>query len=205
MAKRGSVGSSLQGLKALAIALSAMKAGHVDLGFFAGDAARSPEGDKKAAARAKRVDEYIGAGSKPGFYKPGVDFAKKREAVKALPAAEELTNPEIAAKHEFGIGVPRRSMLRMPLHLYGDKVIKDAQADARVQLKQMARNPKGTAKKILARVGTAGENLVQEAFATGGFGSWKALSARTVAMKGSDAILIDSAQLRRAVDSRVVL
>lgn len=205
MAKRGSVGSSLQGLRALAEGLAALKGGRVDLGFFAGDAARSPEGKQKAAARAKRTDEYIGAGSKPGFFKQGVDFSKKRAQVKGFGSNEGLTNPEIAAKHEFGVGVPRRSMLRMPLHLHGDKLLKDAQGDATAQLKDVAKNPRRTAKKVLDRLGIAGENLVQEAFATRGFGSWKENAPATVILKGSDAPLIDTAQLRRSVDSRAVL
>jgi hypothetical protein len=45
---------------------------------------------------------------------------------------------------------------------------------------------------------------VQEAFDTRGFGSWKPNAPETVELKGSDAPLIDSAQMRHAVDSRAV-
>lgn len=205
MAKRGFVSSKMAGLRDLAEAMAALKAGRVDLGFFAGNAARGAEGAKKAQARQKRTDKYIGAGSKPGFFKQGVDFSKKRAQVQRFTSDEGLTNPQIAAKHEFGIGVPRRSMLRMPLHLHGDRVLKEAQADAREQLKNVGKSPRRTAKKILDRLGIAGENLVQDAFATGGFGSWKPNAPATIALKGSAAPLIDTAQLRRAVDSRTVL
>lgn len=204
MAKRGSVGSSLQGLKALAVALAALKAGRVDVGFFAGDAARSAEKPHAAASRSARRDKYLGAGEQKGYFKQGVEFAKRRARLGA-PADEPMTNPDLAAKHEFGIGVPRRSMLRMPLHLHGDRVLKDAQDDARAQLKDVARNPKATAKKVLTRLGIGAENLVQDAFASGGFGTWAPNAPATIALKGSDAPLIDTAQLRRAVDSRVVL
>lgn len=204
MAKKGSVESSLGGLRSLAEALSALKAGRVDVGFFAGEAQRSEESPAKAAARSKRVAKYVGAGSKEGYFKPGVDFAKRR-AKFGNATDEVLTNPEIAAKNEYGVGVPRRSMLRMPFHLHGDRVLKDAQADARSSLADVGRAPKRAAKRILDRVGTAGENLVQEAFDSRGFGSWAPNAPATVEMKGSDSPLIDSAQLRRAVDSRAVL
>ncbi len=204
MAKKGSVESSLGGLRALADALNAVKKGRVDVGFFAGEAQRSEQSPAKAAARSKRVAKYIGAGAKPGFYKPGVDFAKRRAQMGGRED-EVLTNPEIAAKNEFGVGVPRRSMLRMPFHLHGDRILKDAQADARATLAEVGRAPQRTAKRLLDRVGIAGENLVQEAFDTRGFGSWKPNAPATVELKGSDAPLIDTAQMRRAVDSRAVL
>ncbi len=205
MAKKGSVGSSLGGLKALAVALAAMRAGRVDVGFFAGEAQRGAETPAKAAARARRVGKATGAGDKPGYFKQGVAYAKNRAKLAADSGNEALTNPDIAAKNEFGIGVPRRSMLRMPFHLHGDKVLKDAQADAKAQLKEVGRAPERTAKRILDRVGIAGENLVQDAFDTRGFGSWKPNAPLTVELKGSDSPLIDTAQLRRAVDSRAVL
>lgn len=205
MAKRGYVGKSLGGLRAIAEALTALKGGRVDLGFFAGDAARGPEGKGKTQARSKRRDEYLGAGSKPGYFKQGVEYGKRAKQVAGFSDEGGLTNPEIAAKNEFGVGVPKRSMLRMPLHLHGDKVLKDAQADATAQMKDVAKNPRRTAKKMLDRLGIAGENLVQEAFNTRGFGNWKPNAPVTIALKGSDAPLIDTAQLRHAVDSRAVI
>lgn len=204
MPKKGYVGKSLGGLRALAVALAAMKAGRVDVGFFAGEAARSGGTAAQQKARSARTAAYIGAGSKPGFFKQGVEYDKRRRKLKGRGGEETPTNPELAAKNEFGIGVPRRSMLRMPLHLHGDKVLKGAQADARAQLAQVGRNPRAVAKKVLTRVGIAAENLVQEAFDTRGFGSWKPNAPETIALKGSDAPLIDSSQMRHAVDSRVV-
>lgn len=205
MAKKGYVESSLAGLRALGEAVSAFQKGRVDVGFFAGDAERGAETPTKAAARARRVAKATGAGSKPGFYKQGVAYAKTRAKLRADQGDDLLTNPQIAAKNEFGIDVPRRSMLRMPFHLHGDKVLKDAQVDARAQLAHAARAPRATARRILARVGVAGENLIQEAFDTQGFGEWTPNAPLTVELKGSDAPLIDSGQLRHAVDSRAVL
>lgn len=205
MAKRGYVGGSLKGLKALGEALSVLKGGRVDVGFFAGNAARGGEGPKAAEARKARTDKYLGAGERPGFFKQGMMYAKRRAKLAGRGGQEALTNPALAAKHEFGVGVPKRSMLRMPLHMHGDKVLKDAQNDVRTNLKSAGRNPRQAAKLMLDRVGIAAENLVQEAFATGGFGSWKPNAPETIRLKGSDSPLIDTAQLRRAVDSRAVL
>lgn len=204
MAKKGRVTSSLQGLRALTETLAAIKGGRVDVGFFAGEASRGPETSEKAAARARRTAKFVGAGSKPGFYKQGIAYAKNREKL-ADRVEDPVDNPTLAAKNEFGIGVPKRSMLRMPFHLHGDKVLKDAKADVQTTLKEMGRASKKTAERLLVRVGIAGENLVQEAFETRGFGSWKPNAPMTVALKGSDSPLIDTSQMRRAVDSRAVL
>ena len=196
--------SSLGGLRALAEALSAVKGGRVDVGIFAGEDQRGEETPAKAAARSKRTAKFIGAGSKEGYFKQGIQFAKNRAKVASFKA-DHLTNSEIGAKNEFGVGVPKRSFLRSPFFLHGDRLLKDAQNDARTQLKEVGRKPRQTAKKLLDRVGIAGENLVQEAFETRGFGSWAPNAPVTIELKGSDAPLIDTAQLRHAIDSRAVI
>lgn len=188
MPKKGSVTSSLSGLGALAEALATLKKGRVDVGFFAGDASRSSKGGK---------------GSKAGYYKAGTS-AKDVGTLRSGKQVEQLTNPELAAKHEFGIGVPRRSMLRMPLHLKGDAVVKKAKEGATEAMKNVAKDGRATAKKVLTLMGIEAEGVVDEAFETRGFGSWKENAPETILLKGSDAPLIDSSQLRRAVDSRVV-
>ena len=114
---------------------------------------------------------------------------------------EGLTNAEIGAKHEFGSlseGIPRRSFLLDPIVRKKKELIKKAQ---RVIKDNIAK--KDGKEKILELIGIAGEAIVQEAFETGGFGMWKALSQITINKKGSDRILIDSSQLRRAVTSKV--
>ncbi len=59
-------------------------------------------------------------------------------------------------------------------------------------------------KRFLGLIGATGEDVVQEAFATGGWGAWPKLAPSTVAAKHSSAILIESAQMRKAVSSRVI-
>jgi len=59
------------------------------------------------------------------------------------------------------------------------------------------------AKRSVAALGKAGVDVIQEAFATGGFGLWAPLKPRTVQRKGSDRILIEHGELREAVTSKV--
>lgn len=118
-------------------------------------------------------------------------------------------NPTLGAVHEFGLAftvvgnkrtvtIPERSFLRMPLSLYfGPALMAQAQGLLRVLREQGV-------KRFLGLIGAIGEDVVQEAFATGGWGSWPKLAPSTVAAKHSSAILIESSQLRKAVSSRVV-
>jgi hypothetical protein len=53
--------------------------------------------------------------------------------------------------------------------------------------------------RIFNLIGALGVGLVQQAFATGGFGKWAPLKAATIKRKGGAAILIDSAQLRKSI------
>lgn len=118
-------------------------------------------------------------------------------------------NPSLGAVHEFGASfsrkgtgstttIPRRSFLEMPLSLYLGSELLRSGANW-IELIATRGLP-----YALARLGLVGEDVVQEAFATGGFGNWPALAPETIRRKGSSAILIESAQMRKAISSRVV-
>ncbi|PHS61072.1 MAG: hypothetical protein COB09_19175 [Thalassobium sp.] len=62
----------------------------------------------------------------------------------------------------------------------------------------------GNYEKVYALLGVKAEEIVQDGFATGGFGKWPALESSTIARKGSSGILIDTAELRKSVTSDVV-
>ncbi len=112
-----------------------------------------------------------------------------------------LSNAEIGAIHEFGSfsrGIPPRSFLRMPLHTHPDQILKQVAPGAKEMLAA------GKKVMLLKRLGIACENVIQAAFASRGFGSWKANKASTIRRKKSDSPLIDTGQLRRAIASRVV-
>lgn len=111
-----------------------------------------------------------------------------------------LTNAELGLIHELGSverGIPRRSFLRMPISVRSKEILADAMKGA---LELMA---SGNVRGVLKRLGIACEKAVQLAFATRGFGSWQPDQAQTAKRKGSNAPLIDTAQLRRSVASQV--
>ncbi len=113
----------------------------------------------------------------------------------------DKTNAEIGAEHEFGVvsrHLPARSFLWMPLSLHLNDAIQ-AKASVFNRLMSLAEIP-----KMYATLGILGENVVQAAFQTGGFGQWQKLSQETIDRKGSEKILIDTAQLRKSITSRVV-
>jgi len=118
-------------------------------------------------------------------------------------------NPSLGYIHEFGmtysvvstkttISIPERSWLRVPLMLHLAPLVQETGA------RWFALMARHGVKRGLAHLGTLAEDVIQEAFATGGYGLWPALAPHTVRRKGSSAILIETAQMRRAIASRVV-
>lgn len=82
-----------------------------------------------------------------------------------------LTNAELGTKHEFGEGVPRRSFLEASLKLKLN-FNKAQMRKLRVQLfKQFFQ--KGTPKIFMQDLGAEALRIINEAFATNGFGRWK--------------------------------
>ena len=120
----------------------------------------------------------------------------------ATPRGNE-TLAGIGAQHEFGVPhakppIPRRSFIRFPIET-GQREI-ESQVGARYQ----KHIENGDVRGIFVDIGLACEARIQEAFESGGFGEWKELSPVTIAEKGSDAILIDTGQLRQSITSQVV-
>jgi hypothetical protein len=110
-----------------------------------------------------------------------------------------VTNPEVGFEHEFGnpvAALPQRSFLFMPLvghlSLAGINWIKLLQTSG--------------VKRTLGLLGKIGVETVEEAFNTGGFGKWPALSTFTVKRKvmNKNVILVETEQLRAAVNFRVI-
>ncbi len=111
-----------------------------------------------------------------------------------------LTNADVGAIHEYGSfsrGIPERSFLRAPLRFKTARILKEA---GKKFFEMFSSKNKNVFWKSLA---ISAEGVVQEAFSTGGYGKWAKLAPATVKRKGSDAILIQTAQLRRAIASRV--
>ncbi len=112
-----------------------------------------------------------------------------------------FTNAEIGMVHEFGSKderIPRRSFLEDPLVIKKDEI---NETIGKLIGKHLTE--KNGMTKIFKKVGIKAEAIIQEAFATGGFGEWKELKPKTITNKGSSAILIDTAQLRKSISSGV--
>ena len=128
-----------------------------------------------------------------------IDKATRKVTKKSTQVSN--TNAELGLVHELGSlsrNIPPRSFLYMPIKTQASTLVKTMAADLVKLL------PAGKAAMFLKRLGIAAENLVQEAFASRGFGRWAPDKPKTVKAKGSDAPLIDSGQLRRSIASRVV-
>lgn len=117
-----------------------------------------------------------------------------------------ITLAGLGAVHEFGTDkagrnrdtvIPERSFIRMPLET-GQGDIEKA-----IEPKYQKLMEEGDIKGIFELIGIAGEARIQEAFESGGFGTWEDIKEATKKAKGSDAILIDIGTLRQAIASKV--
>ena len=113
----------------------------------------------------------------------------------------DLSNADIGLIHEKGSKsgkIERRSFIEMPLQLKMPRILeKVGQAVIDGLTKENIRS-------AYKRLGVIGENIIQGAFASRGYGRWKANAPITKAMKKSDMPLIDTAQLRKSITSQVV-
>lgn len=137
-------------------------------------------------------------------HKEAVTKVTKKGKVSRKAGAVEspFTNAEIGLVHEMGSisrNIPARSFLRMPIFEKKRDLIRFL-GTTKIQKLFEA----GQIKKIFKMIGIEAEGIVDDAFRSRGFGKWALLSQRTIDAKGSDAPLIDTAQLRRAVSSDVV-
>jgi len=113
----------------------------------------------------------------------------------------ELSNADIGMIHEFGSvskNIPRRSFIEMPLTLYLKDEVEKAIPRIRNAFEAL------DIRRAYALLGIAGEAVILKAFNTQGYGKWAPNSPITIARKGSSKPLIDTAQLRKSINSRVV-
>lgn len=117
-----------------------------------------------------------------------------------------LNNPTLGLTHEFGSikrNIPARSFLRVPLMT---RLPREIDVIGRSVWREMIVG-KGVLNALRA-LGVIGENTVQRAFETGGFGKWAPLSPRYARWKqkivGKNmTLLVLSGQLRRSITSSV--
>lgn len=99
-----------------------------------------------------------------------------------------------AYRHEYGIGVPRRSFLREPFYKKQDEVNKAISAVGAKVL-----NAQSSAVKELNNLAIFGENIVKNAFKTANDGSWEELADSTKRLKKENRILFDTGRLVQSI------
>jgi hypothetical protein len=132
-------------------------------------------------------------------------LGSKAQGRKSYGKGSTPTNAEIGLVHEKGSmsrNIPRRSFLLFPLQHKAEGLI----AIRHMLWKKFLGGDQsiGSLKMAYTHLGILATRIIHSAFDTGGFGKWQPLSARTIARKKSSAILIDTRQLERSIDSRVV-
>lgn len=108
-------------------------------------------------------------------------------------------NPSVGAMHEFGLGTPRRSFIQMPLTQHLDETVQKDDTNWIEML--MKRGPK----IALKRLGKLGEETIDNAFKTAGWGQWPPLApiTRFRKIRNKNRVLIETQQMRRAITSEV--
>lgn len=112
------------------------------------------------------------------------------------------SNAEIGAKHEFGSdGMPQRSFLKVPISDNLEKyLVKGGLFDEEAILKEaVAAN---SLAPVMKKIGIVAENIVSDAFASGGFGKWPAWKIPGY-QNNTGQILVNTQQLRNSITSEV--
>lgn len=116
------------------------------------------------------------------------------------PETKGMTNADVGFIHEFGgPKIPKRSFLRMPIFYKSEEILEYVKKAGALKKLQ-----DGKSIEVLADIGIACEDVIQQAFASRGFGTWKANSPVTIKRKGSSMPLIDIGELKRSIASAVV-
>lgn len=115
---------------------------------------------------------------------------------------EPLGNAGIGVVQEYGSitnNIPARSFLRMPLEMKKDQL---NAVFEKTSVKEILL--KGDIKGAFKKLGVEAEAIIDDAFKSGGFGTWPKNAPSTVAQKKSSKPLIDTSELRRSITSQVV-
>jgi hypothetical protein len=135
-----------------------------------------------------------------------ITSGKRKGEFKAGKTESHMTNAEIGLLMERGRlsepRIPARSFLEMPLVLMSHKLLEDKREIWSVF--KGGPETRSRLKSAYVKLGQVAENLIQDAFETGGFGLWDPDRPSTIAKKHSSRPLINTAQLRRSISSDVV-
>ena len=129
---------------------------------------------------AKKTAIKVGIPSEVGSYSSGVSIAT------------------VGAAHEFGLGVPRRSFIRVPMDKQKSTINKALKSGFESILKG------GDTIQNLNKIGLVAQNISQTSFKNQGFGTWSDITDETKDHKGSSSILFDTGRLVQSVKFWVV-
>lgn len=111
----------------------------------------------------------------------------------------KTSNAAIGAAHEYGTTeLPIRSFLRTPLNDHLSEYLQNAGAFDPATFKDIIKE--GSILNWVKKIGVVAEQVVQEAFASGGFGQWKPSNMDHKKVKQT---LIETQQLRNSITSKV--
>ena len=147
--------------------------------------------DTKLKEMLEKVKQTIGV--KVGILGAnGIKIVKTKDGKESK---ERLTEATLGAIHEYGSkkrNIPSRSFLRMPIQKeFRNKIVKNSKFKDALQ--------RMTIEEINGHIGETSVAIVNEAFATGGFGEWAPLAEETIKRKGSDMILVDTGDLEHSI------
>ena len=141
---------------------------------------------------------------KPPVCKVGIlankNIRKPEEGKK--PKKNPPGNAEIGAAHEYGApkrGLPQRSFLRVPLIDRLDKTIEQSGLGGEEAMKEVLKA--GSLKPWLETVANLAEGIVTGAFASNGYGKWKAWKGNYTSSTGQ--ILVETTQLKGSISHEI--
>lgn len=112
----------------------------------------------------------------------------------------KTTNAEVGAAHEFGTSrLPQRSFLRIPISDHLEKRMESSGALDPKALKEVIEG--GSLIPWITKIAIIAENIVLDAFDTGGFGKWSPWKGSYISKTGN--MLVNTAQLRNSITYEV--
>ncbi len=105
---------------------------------------------------------------------------------------------QVGSAHEYGLGVPRRSFIRVPMEKEQAKIKKALESGFKSVMNG------GDVIQNLNKVGMIAQNISKTAFKNQGYGKWSDIKPETKEQKGSSKILFDTGRLVQSISYWVV-
>jgi hypothetical protein len=114
---------------------------------------------------------------------------------------KQNSNATIGAAHEFGTTqIPQRSFLRVPISENLEKRLESSGALDKETIKEVIKS--GTVIPWMQKITVLAEQIVLDAFSSGGFGKWPAWKNPKY-KNNTGQLLLDTTQLRNSITSEV--